>query len=80
MLLPVIDSDYCTGCGKCQKACITEKSAISVLPRDIVLGKINEHYVKGWIQGDDAKLEDINTHIKLDSKKSLDYLNNGDEL
>ena len=45
-----------------------------------MLGKINEHYVKGWIQGDDAKLEDINTHIKLNSKKSLDYLNNGDEL
>lgn len=80
MLLPIIDSDYCTGCGKCEKACITDKAAITVVPREMILGKINEHYVKGWVQGDDAKLKDIDTKIKLDSKKGLDYLNNGDEL
>ncbi|MDA3044259.1 ferredoxin-type protein NapG [Campylobacter sp. JMF_07 ED4] len=77
-LLPVVDSDYCTGCGKCEKACITEKAAITVLPRNSVLGKVNDNYVKGWIEGDDAKLKDADSQINLNLKKGIDYLNGGE--
>ena len=78
-LLPIVDSDYCTGCGKCEIACITDKAAITVLPRDMVMGKLGNNYVKGWVEGDDAKLKDADTKMHLDSKKGIKYLN-GDEL
>jgi len=44
MLVPVVDADYCTGCGLCEHACVTEKASILVLPRDVALGKAGEHY------------------------------------
>ena len=78
-LLPIVDSDYCTGCGKCELACITDKAAITVLPRDMVIGKVGDNYVKGWVEGDDAKLKDVDTKMHLDSKKGIKYLNE-DEL
>ncbi|ASM36421.1 ferredoxin-type protein NapG [Campylobacter sputorum] len=74
-LLPVIDSTYCTGCGKCERACITKKASISVIPREFVIGKSNDNYVKGWIEGADKKLKDADTKIYLDKKETLDYLN-----
>jgi len=46
--LPVVDSEYCTGCGKCEHACILEEAAISVLPRDLVQGKLGDHYRFDW--------------------------------
>lgn len=79
MLLPIVNSDYCTGCGKCEKVCITTKASISIIPRELIIGKINDNYVRGWIKGDDKKLENANTKIKLDNKKGLEYLN-GDGL
>ena len=78
LLLPVVDRDYCTGCGRCEKACITEKAAITVLPRDMVLGIPNDNYVKGWVEGDDARLDEVDSKIKLDLKKGVDYLNGGE--
>ncbi|MCW5213093.1 ferredoxin-type protein NapG, partial [Desulfobulbus sp. TB] len=30
--IPVVDSKYCTGCGKCERSCILENAAIKVLP------------------------------------------------
>ena len=56
LLVPVVDSDYCTGCGKCEHACVTKKAAISVVERERVIGISSDNYVKGWIKGDDAKL------------------------
>jgi len=46
--LPTVHSDYCTGCGKCEKACVLEKAAIKVLPINLVKGKIDKHYRVGW--------------------------------
>ncbi len=46
--LPVVDSEHCTGCGMCERACILEESAIRVLPRDLAKGKAGEHYRFGW--------------------------------
>lgn len=74
-LLPVVDGDICTGCGMCEKVCITKKPAISVVRREFVLGKMNDNYVIGWEKGGDKKLKDADTKIKLDKTKALDYLN-----
>ncbi|MCL2310360.1 MAG: ferredoxin-type protein NapG [Proteobacteria bacterium] len=41
---PVIHSDACTGCGKCEKACPTEQAAVRVLRPEYVKGKLGEHY------------------------------------
>jgi ferredoxin-type protein NapG len=32
VLTPLVDSEHCTGCGICERACITGKAAIFVLP------------------------------------------------
>ena len=77
-LLPVVHDDVCTGCGLCEKACVTEKPAIFVLPRKISRGKAGDHYVKGWDKQDqervgDAKAEETITEISKDS--AVDYLN-----
>lgn len=82
-LKPVVVNDLCTGCGMCEHACITEKAAITIVPRDVVLGVAGNHYVKGWDDKDqerakDAKAETTTTEI---SKKSvLDSLNDDSEL
>ena len=46
--VPTVHSDACTGCGKCEKACVLETAAIKVLPRDLALGELGHHYRLGW--------------------------------
>ncbi|MDR1854392.1 MAG: ferredoxin-type protein NapG [Azoarcus sp.] len=48
MLLPTVHSEFCTGCGKCEEACVLEEAAIKVLPRPLAQGKLGQHYRKGW--------------------------------
>ena len=48
MLLPTVHSDHCTGCGKCEKACVLPEPAIKVMPIALAKGKLPEHYRKGW--------------------------------
>ena len=48
MLLPTVHSEYCTGCGKCEKSCVLPEAAIKVLPPRLAQGKLPEHYRKGW--------------------------------
>jgi ferredoxin-type protein NapG len=48
ILEPVIHADACTGCGKCEHACITEQASIKVLPLDLGKGKIQDHYQLYW--------------------------------
>ncbi len=83
-LLPVVHSDICTGCGLCEKACVTEKPAIFVLPRKYSTGKVGDHYVKGWDIKDqqrvgDRKIDEIETHDERSKQKPSDYLNRGIE-
>jgi len=83
-LEPVVNPDVCTGCGLCEKACVTEKPAIFVLPRDVAQGKAGDHYVKGWDKKDqqrvgDRKEQDIKTKNERSSKNPTDYLNSGVE-
>jgi ferredoxin-type protein NapG len=42
--IPVVHSDACTGCGKCEHACITQEAAIKVLPLALAKGGLGAHY------------------------------------
>jgi len=48
LFLPVVHSEACTGCGKCEKACVLETAAIKVLPAALAKGEIGAHYRLGW--------------------------------
>lgn len=81
-LKPVVHADVCTGCGKCEHACVTQKAAIYVLPRALAMGEAGSHYIKGWDPKDEQRLESIKkevphefTKTKLSEKSALDSLN-----
>ncbi len=81
-LLPIVHSDVCTGCGLCEKACVTEKPAIFVLPIEYSTGKAGDHYVKGWDEKDQLRVKDakeIHTKDERSEKDATDYLNMGVE-
>ena len=48
MFVPVVHSDACTGCGKCERACVLEEAAIKVFPYHLALGRLGDHYRFGW--------------------------------
>lgn len=48
LFLPVVHSEHCTGCGKCERACVLEEPAIRVFPRQMVKGELGAHYRLGW--------------------------------
>jgi len=54
LFIPVVHSDACTGCGKCEKACILEEAAIKVFPVALAKGLLGKHYRLGWQQKADA--------------------------
>ena len=77
-LLPVVHDSACTGCGLCEKACVTQKPAIFVLPNDIAKGKVGDHYVKGWDAKDQERVKDAKgreTKDERSDQKPVDYLN-----
>ncbi|MCB1341975.1 MAG: ferredoxin-type protein NapG [Pseudooceanicola sp.] len=45
---PTVHADRCTGCGKCEQACVLPEAAIKVLPVRLARGASAEHYRKGW--------------------------------
>ena len=81
-LKPIVNSDICTGCGLCERACVTKEAAIIVLPREVVLGKVGDHYIKGWDKEDEKRLENaqaISTKTELSKQSPMDSLNSGFE-
>ncbi len=54
MFFPVVHSDKCTGCGKCERVCVLEESAIRVFPWEMVKGRIGRHYRLGWVEQEKA--------------------------
>ena len=48
MFLPTVHSEYCTGCGKCEKSCVLEEAAIKVFPIQLAKGELGHHYRLGW--------------------------------
>ena len=75
---PVVDSDFCTGCGLCEKACVTEKASIFVLPTEVALGRAGDYYIKGWDKEDEKRLEKATsktTTTEISKKSAMDSLN-----
>jgi ferredoxin-type protein NapG len=54
LFIPVVHSEHCTGCGKCEKACVLEVSAIKVYPTQLAKGELGKHYRLGWIEQEKA--------------------------
>ncbi|MGC4090773.1 MAG: ferredoxin-type protein NapG [Polyangiaceae bacterium] len=49
MFIPTVHSEHCTGCGKCEHACVLESAAaIKVLPTVLAKGELGKHYRLGW--------------------------------
>ena len=77
-LKPVVNTDICTGCGLCEKACVTEKPAIFVLPREVALGKAGDHYIKGWDETDEQRVKNATiekTKTNINKNSAIDSLN-----
>ena len=75
---PVVHSDACTGCGLCEHACVTEKAAIQILPRELAQGKAGNYYIKGWDKEDEKRLEnaqEIKSTTEISKQKAADKLN-----
>ncbi|MEN8217977.1 MAG: ferredoxin-type protein NapG [Pseudomonadota bacterium] len=54
LFLPVVHSEYCTGCGKCERTCVLEVAAIKVFPKPLVKAELGEHYRLGWKEKEKA--------------------------
>ncbi len=50
VLIPIVHSDHCTGCGLCENACIMDEATIKVFPRQLAKGELGKHYRLGWEQ------------------------------
>jgi len=79
--IPVVHSDSCTGCGKCEEACILEEAAVKVLPFDLAKGKMQSHYKLGWDEkgeaGKSLVTPDIEHQYNLPAGQSYDYEGEG---
>jgi ferredoxin-type protein NapG len=82
ILGPVVHSDHCTGCGICERACVTKKASIFVLPRQLAMGESSDRYIRGWEAGDESRIghapEDTKTVTPRSEKSPTEYLNQGD--
>jgi ferredoxin-type protein NapG len=54
LFIPTINSDYCTGCGKCEQVCVLPEAAIKVLPIAMAKGLSADHYRWGWEEKQEA--------------------------
>ena len=53
--IPVVHSSDCTGCGKCEEACIVNgESAIKVMPLQLATSGGSPHYRQGWKEKEKA--------------------------
>lgn len=48
LITPVVHSEFCTGCGKCEAACVVEQATIKVLPFHLAQGEMGSFYRLGW--------------------------------
>ena len=82
LFIPVVHSDKCTGCGKCERACVLEEAAIKVLPLDLAKGKLGQHYRLGWEEKEKAgkSLVTPDKEHKYNLPKGLKYEHEGQGL
>jgi ferredoxin-type protein NapG len=82
LMLPTVHGDSCTGCGKCEYACVLPEAAIKVLPQRLARGAGGEHYRLGWEEkeraGESLVPEDPQHEYHL--PEGLDYDYDGDGL
>jgi len=82
ILGPVVHSEHCTGCGMCERACVTKKASIFVLPRRLAMGESSDRYIRGWEAGDEQRIEEApeetRTVTPRSGKSPTDYLNRED--
>jgi ferredoxin-type protein NapG len=81
-LLPTVHADACTGCGKCEYACVLPEAAIKVLPQRLARGAGGQHYRVGWEEkrraGESLVPGDPQHEYHL--PEGLDYENDGEGL
>jgi ferredoxin-type protein NapG len=68
--IPVVHEEHCTGCGMCEMACVTEKAAIKIFPREVFLGKAGDRYVKGWDKKDQERVKNASTKTTTKTGRS----------
>lgn len=75
--LPVVHSDACTGCGKCERSCVLTEAAIRVLPTRLAKGELGAHYRVGWREKEEAGgslvTPDVQHRFNLPEGQSYDY-------
>ncbi|HAN77485.1 MAG TPA: ferredoxin-type protein NapG [Bacteroidales bacterium] len=74
---PEIHKDVCTGCGVCERACITELPSIIVVSHEAVTGSTGDFYLSTKDKESKVKSENANKNgDKAETEqKTLDYLN-----
>jgi len=81
LFIPVVHSDACTGCGKCEHACILEEAAIKVLPLKLAKGEMQSTYRLGWKEkqkaGEALVTPDAKHQFNLPQGKQYDYYGKG---
>ena len=70
MFIPTVHSDACTGCGKCERACVLDgESAIKVLPVKLALAGGSGHYRLGWKEKERAGHSLIPDALELPTRR-----------
>ncbi|MCK5385769.1 MAG: ferredoxin-type protein NapG [Gammaproteobacteria bacterium] len=82
IFIPVVHSDKCTGCGKCERACVLEEAAIKVLPLKLAKGELGHHYRLGWEEKEKAgkSLVTPDKEHKYNLPEGLKYEHEGEGL
>jgi len=71
IFIPVVHSDACTGCGKCEHACVLDQAAIKVLPDKLAKGELGQG-VEYDHEGEGLKMKSDDTPF---ADNPLDTLN-----
>jgi len=81
LFIPTVHSDFCTGCGKCERACVLEDTAIRVLPHKLAKGELGQHYRWGWKEknraGKSLVAPDVKHQYNLPQGQSYDLQGEG---
>ena len=81
IFIPVVHSDACTGCGKCERSCVVEKATIKVLPYHLAQGAMGDFYRLGWEEkkkaGRSLVTPDMEHQYHLPEGQSYDFEGEG---
>ena len=81
LFIPTVHSEFCTGCGKCERACVLEDTAIRVMPYELAKGELGHHYRWGWKEknkaGESLVAPDVEHQYNLPQGQSYDIQGEG---